>query len=73
MNTLEAPIAWVARSRSVDEEAAKPCFGLGCLLRGTCRCYRAVELAPGGSTMRATCVREGKYPEYVTVTLVRSG
>jgi hypothetical protein len=68
MNTLEAPITWVGHGRPVDEEAVEACFGLGCLLRGSCRCYRAVELVAGGSTTRASCLRDGKYPTYVAVT-----
>ncbi len=71
MNTLDAPIAWVGRGGPVDEEALESCFGLGCRLRGSCRCYRAVELVAGGSTTRASCLRDGEYPKYVTVTSQR--
>jgi len=66
MHTLEAPISWVGRlDTPVDEEAAEPCFGVGCPLRGSCRGYRAVELVAGGSTTQASCLRNGEYPKYV--------
>lgn len=68
MNTLEAPITWVGRGRPVEGETVESCFGLGCRLRGSCRGYRAVELVAGGSTTRASCLRDGEYPRYVAVT-----
>ena len=71
MNTLEAPITWVGRGRPQDLEAVESCFGLGCLLRGSCQCYRAVEWVAGGSTTRASCLRGGEYPKYVAVTQER--
>jgi len=69
MNTHEAPIALVGRLRPGSEPAVESCFGFGCLLRGSCCCYVAVELAPGGSTARATCLRNGEYPGYRPATM----
>jgi len=71
MNTLEAPIPWVGQGGPVDEDAVEPCFGLGCLLRGSCQRYRAVEWVAGGSTTRASCLRGGEYPKYVAVAARR--
>jgi len=72
MNTHEATVIWMDPSRPVDEQAAQPCFGLGCLLRGACQCYRAVEWVPGGSTSRASCLRDGEYPSYLAAAVDES-
>jgi len=59
------PPVWRAPT---EPQPVEPCFGLGCARRRSCRCYLAVELAPGGSTTRATCARNGCYPGYRAVS-----
>jgi len=68
MNTHEVPITWTSGRSALHQNAVEPCFGLGCERRGACRCYHAVESAPGGSTTRASCLRYGQYPEYACTT-----
>lgn len=67
MDTHEVPVTWAGRHHAIHDEAVEPCFGLGCLRRGVCQCYHAVESAPGGSTARASCLRCGQYPAYAAV------
>jgi hypothetical protein len=45
----------------------RPCFGVACPHRGTCRQYHAVDRARCDVTMQGTCLRNGQYHDYVAV------
>ncbi len=66
MDVATVPLKFVAPpwARQPDVPHIEPCFGIGCELRGSCACYREVECAPGGTTVRATCLRNGSHPGY---------
>ncbi len=55
------PARVLLRQRTSDRPPVEPCFGVGCSRRAHCSCYREVEFAPGGTTVRGTCLRNGDY------------
>lgn len=71
MLTLAAPIPRTTRSDPLDKDAVESCFGLGCLRRGSCWRYRAVEWVAAGSTTQASCLHRGGYPKYVPIDAER--
>lgn len=48
----------------------RPCFGVACPHRGTCRRYHAVDAAGCDATTQGTCLRNGQYHDYMAVRLV---
>lgn len=55
------------RMEQAAEELPAACFGLTCPKRGACWRYLVVDLAPGASTERATCLRNGEYADFLPV------
>ena len=67
MYARPAPAHVVDALRPPGARDLQPCFGVGCMARGSCACYDAVERATEPVTRRATCARDGAYPGYRVV------
>lgn len=64
MNARSSPHRLDPVNRPLEERHVQPCFGVGCLARGGCSCYHAVEHYSGTVTTRGTCLRDGGYPSF---------
>lgn len=64
MNARSSPTNFVDVPRPPHGQDMQPCFGVGCMARGSCACYDAVGSAPEALTRQGTCARDGAYPGY---------
>ena len=53
------------------EELGRPCFGVGCPHRGTCRRYHLVDDASSEAVAQGTCLRHGEYGGYAALQVCR--
>jgi hypothetical protein len=49
-------------------EFERPCFGVACPNRGSCRRYHAVDKVGCDVTTQGTCLRNGEYDDYMPVS-----
>jgi hypothetical protein len=52
------------------EEFGRPCFGVACPHRGTCRRYHLVDDAGSEAVAQGTCLRNGEYSGYAALHAV---